>query len=276
MRKEILNITKGVPAMDGAGVKLTRVLGHSTVEAYDPFLMLSSIDSKNPADYEAGFPFHPHRGIETVTYLSKGSILHRDSMGNEGLLAGGGIQWMTTGKGLLHEELPQVSEEMVGIQLWLNLPAKDKYCESRYRDFPASQIPHVLPQEGVDLAVMAGEWGGIQGLQGEYLPLQFYSLKLAAGTNFELKVQKTEDSSFLFLLKGDVEVNGQLVQEKSAVLLSQGDTVQLMAAHAEAEVLYLSAPRLDEPVVWGGPVVLNTREELRRTFEQLQNGTFLQ
>lgn len=273
MNREIKKIVKENVTSDGAGVKLVRVLGIQTVDAYDPFLMLDSFDSKNPSDYIKGFPMHPHRGIETVTYLSSGGIRHKDTMGNSGYITGGGVQWMTAGSGLEHEEMPQESDRLMGVQLWVNLPKKFKMTEPSYYDIPKSSIP-TAEIEGGTLDIIAGEFEGIKGHQGQYVPVTFYAIHLAPHRAYTLPT-KMEDNGFLFTLEGSLKIAGQETAEKSAALLTEGTQVELETGDNPAEVLYIAGPRLDEPVAWGGPIVMNTEEELRNSFREYQNGTFI-
>ncbi|WAW14439.1 pirin family protein [Peptostreptococcus equinus] len=273
MKRQSRQAVKGFRTQDGAGVSLVRVLGNQTIDEFDPFLMLDSFDSTDYHDYIKGFPMHPHRGIETVTYLSKGGMLHRDTMGNKGQIKDGGVQWMTAGSGLLHEEMPLESDLMQGIQLWLNLPKKDKMTQPSYYDIPKESIP-VVEIEGGELRVIAGKYNDIEGHQGLYLPLTFYAINLENGSKFTIPT-KENDSAFVFLLKGNAKIAGKEFEEKTAVSTSKGDELDIEVNEDNTEILFLSAPRLDEPVAWGGPVVMNTDQELNKAFDELRNGTFI-
>lgn len=272
--REIKYIEKGQRAVDGAGVSLVRVLGHDTVDKFDPFLMLDSFDSRNPKDYMKGFPMHPHRGIETITYLSEGSIMHKDSLGNTGMIANGGVQWMTTGRGIMHEEMPQESERMLGVQLWLNLPKEHKLTKPAYYNIPKETISKI-DIDGGKVRVIAGEYQGIHGHKGKFLPVEMYSINLEAEKSFVLET-KADDFAFLFSLQGDIKVNGQEVEEKSAIALKEGDYVEINSKDQPVEVLYISAPSLKEPVAWGGPIVMNTRKELLEAFVDIESGKFVE
>lgn len=273
MERKIAHPVNGFQTKDGAGVSLVRVLGHDTVDAYDPILMLDSFDSLNPDDYTAGFPLHPHRGIETISYVYRGQMMHRDSLGNEDTITDGEVQWMTAGSGILHEELLPASERMLGVQLWLNLPAKDKMAPPAYCSIKNEDIKEV-PLEGGMLRLLAGEYQGEKGYQSRYLPLDYYDIHLKAGAS--ITVSTAEDRSVMaFTLLGDSRIAGELIKEKTAVKLTSGDSVSIQAQGQDVQVLFVSSRRLDEPVAWGGPIVMNTQAELRQAFDELRRGTFL-
>lgn len=273
--RNVIKTVQGAPAIDGAGVHLVRVLGHNTVKDYDPFLMLDSFDSRNPADYVKGFPTHPHRGIETVTYLAKGNIVHEDSLGNRGTIVDGGTQWMTAGSGILHSEMPQPAERMLGVQLWLNLPAKDKMTTPKYFDILAEDVP-LVEKEDYTLRVIAGEFQGVRGATPHHLQATYYDIELAPEKEI-LVPTKEGETVFVFLLEGDALVGGKLYREKSAVLFDEeGDVIRLQAGAKPAKILFLQAPKLKEEVAWGGPIVMNTREDLQEAFNALRRGDFIQ
>ena len=263
----------GFATEDGAGVKLVRVLGHSTVKAFDPFLMLDSFDSRNPEDYIAGFPLHPHRGIETITYMSAGEMVHKDSLGNSGVIRDGQVQWMTAGSGIMHEEMPQAVERMLGVQIWLNLPAKDKMVPPAYHSIEADQILDV-PVEGGKIRVISGRYGEHEAFRGEYIDAHFYSIQLEAGAELTLEVAEGH-SAYLFTLLGDAVIAGDLIEEKTAVSTTDGVTLRVAAADEAIELLYLSAPRLDEEVAWGGPIVMANQADLKQAFVDLRTGNFI-
>ncbi len=273
MERKIKNPATGFRTRDGAGVNLVRVLGHGTVEEYDPILMLDFFDSTNPDDYTAGFPMHPHRGIETITYVYRGQITHRDSLGNEDTIAEGEVQWMTAGSGILHEEKLPASERLLGVQLWLNMPSKNKMSAPAYNSIKTSQIQEIMLDNG-KLRLLAGEYEDTKGYASKYLPLDFYDLHLDPNASAVINTDR-ERSVMLFTLSGDAYIGGELVREKTAVKLTSGDHVEIMATDKNAQVLFVSSTFLNEPVAWGGPIVMNTKEELSRAFEDLKNGTFL-
>ena len=274
MERKIKKQVNGFRTQDGAGVDLVRVLGHGTVEEYDPILMLDSFDSTNPDDYTAGFPMHPHRGIETITYVYRGQITHRDSLGNEDTIAEGEVQWMTAGSGILHEEKLPASERLLGVQLWLNMPSKNKMSAPAYNSIKTSQIQEIMLDNG-KLRLLAGEYEDTKGYASKYLPLDFYDLHLDPNASTVINTDR-ERSVMIFTLSGDAYIGGELVREKTAVKLTSGDHVEIMATDKNAQVLFVSSTFLNEPVAWGGPIVMNTKEELSKAFEDLKNGTFLQ
>ena len=273
MSRTVTDVVTGQPAVDGAGVRLVRVLGQRDVRTFDPFLMLDSFDTDDPADVRAGFPMHPHRGIETITYLARGRVSHRDSLGNSGVIEGGQAQWMCAGSGILHEEMPDPTGSMLGVQVWLNLPAAEKMARPAYNaivDVPETRVGDAL------VRVVGGSCNGVRGFSGDHLPATFLDVQLPAGGKATLPVAAGE-GAFLFLLDGDALVGERRYRAKSALALSDdGDEVGVAApADAPARVLLLSAPRLREPVAWGGPIVMNTQAELYQAFEDLDSGTFV-
>ena len=274
MERKIKNMATGFRTRDGAGVDLVRVLGHDTVEEFDPILMLDSFDSTDPDQYTAGFPMHPHRGIETITYVYRGQITHRDSLGNEDTIAQGEVQWMTAGSGILHEEKLPASERLLGVQLWLNMPAKNKMSAPAYNSIKNSQIQEIMLDNG-NLRLLAGEYEDTKGYASKYLPLDFYDLHLDPNASAVINTDR-ERSVMIFTLSGNAYIGGELVREKTAVKLTPGDYVEIMATDKNAQVLFVSSTFLNEPVAWGGPIVMNTKEELSKAFEELKNGTFLQ
>ena len=273
MERKISQQVRGYRTKDGAGVSLVRVLGNGTVEEYDPFLLLDSFDSTNPDDYTAGFPMHPHRGIETISYVYRGSMTHRDSLGNEDTIGDGEVQWMTAGSGIMHEERLPASERLLGVQLWLNLPAKDKMVPPAYRSIKNSEIEKIEYSWG-KVRLLAGEFEGRKGFMSKYLPLDYYDLHINPNTSIILNME-SEHSVMVFTLLEDAYIAGELVKEKTAVKLTPGDSLEIKATEKKAQVLFISSKRLDEPVSWGGPIVMNTKEELIKAFDDLKRGTFL-
>ena len=298
--KSVATQVRGRRAVDGAGVSLVRVLGNWTADEFDPFLMLDSFDSTGPADYTAGFPMHPHRGIETVSYVARGAMLHRDSLGHTDQVGDGEVQWMCAGSGILHEERIPAADRLLGCQLWLNLPAADKMCPPSYHAIKAADIKE-FPLSGTTthrdeastgagdsptecsgdsrrvgtLRLLAGSFGEHRGHQGAHLPLDYYDIRLDAGASVTIPV-KHGRTTMVFTLLGDATVGGTALREKTAALLTRrGDAVRIEAAGSPAQLLLMSAPRLDEPVAWGGPIAMNTEEELRQAFADLDSGTFL-
>lgn len=274
MERKVKRQVRGYRTQDGAGVNLVRVLGNQTVQEYDPILMLDSFDSTNPDDYTAGFPLHPHRGIETISYVYRGHMTHRDSLGNEDTIGDGEVQWMTAGSGILHEEKLPASERLLGVQLWLNLPAKDKMVPPAYRSIKSTEIEEIELENG-KIRLLAGEFEGRKGYISKYLPLDYYDIHLDPNASITVNTD-SERSVMLFTLLGDAYVGGELIKEKTAVKLTSGDHVDIKATDKNAQVLFISSTLLAEPVVWGGPIVMNTKEELNKAFDDLRKGTFLQ
>lgn len=273
MNREVIYETKGMRATDGAGVQLVRVFGNRTTDIYDPFLMFDAFDSKDKSDYEAGFPMHPHRGIETVSFLSKGEMTHRDHLGIEATIYDGEAQWLTAGSGAEHEEMPG-GERILGAQLWLNLPAKDKMSASpAYHSITNKEIKE-FKLEGGKLRLITGKYKNEEGWQGKYLPLDFYDIHLEANAKVEIPIRDGW-SAFVFTLLGDVTVGGKPISEKTAAKLGDGDRVLLETKESGAEILIYASKRLDEPVAWYGPIVMNTQDEIRQAFEDLNAGTFI-
>lgn len=260
-------------AVDGAGVHLTRVLSHQTVKDFDPFLMLDSFDSENPQDYIKGFPMHPHRGIETVTYLVKGLIEHQDSLGNKGVIESGCSQWMTGGSGILHQEMPQACERMLGFQLWLNLPKSEKMTKPKYFEIRSENIP-LYKGNGFSVGVISGAYESIKGAEPHHIQATILDVSVEAGQSVEIPTQKGE-TVFVFLIEGQAVVSGNLYQEKSALLFDEGDLIKVKANDKGLRFAMFSAPPLHESVAWGGPIVMNTEAELRQAFAELEEGTFI-
>lgn len=273
MDRKITKMVKGYRTRDGAGVSLVRVLGKDTVEEFDPILMLDSFDSTNPEDYIKGFPMHPHRGIETISYLYKGKMIHRDTLGNEDAITSGEVQWMNSGSGIEHEEMIPESERLLGVQLWLNLPSSEKMSKPSYHRINFEDIKE-LDIEGGKLRLLAGQYGEHQGYKGEHLPFNYYDIHLDSGAVFENSTANDE-SIMLFTLVGDIEVAGEVVKEKTAAKLSDGDSVRIKSLTDGAQVLYISSKKLDEPVAWAGPIVMNTLKEIQQAYIDLRNGDFI-
>lgn len=272
--RKIKKLTTGQRTIDGAGVHLVRVLGHDTVMDYDPFLMLDSFDSHNPTDYIKGFPIHPHRGIETISYLVQGEMTHQDSLGNKGTIRSGESQWMTAGSGIMHQEMPQASKHMLGVQLWLNLPQKEKMTDPTYFDITGNMIGSKKTDNAI-IHVLAGEYDSIKGVEPPHIKATIYDVELQAGKSITLPT-KTEDNVFIFLIEGNAIMDGTNIPEKTAVLFSEGDEISVSSeSDKQLRFMFCSAKPLKEPVSWGGPIVMNTREELNEAFKELDKGTFI-
>jgi hypothetical protein len=265
--RELQRVVPSIPASDGAGVKLRRSLGASELQRHDPFLMLDEFYSDDPEDYLAGFPSHPHRGFETVTYMLDGHMRHEDSRGNRGDLGPGDVQWMSAARGIIHSEMPQQTEgRMRGFQLWLNLPAAEKMKPAAYRDIAAKEIPVV---GGVK--IIAGEYQGTKGpIRGGATDPYYFDVHLGAGGTFEAPLPSGH-SAFLYAYEGEAKVGEKVLPHRAAGLLSDGEIVQLKTEQG-ARVLLLGGKPLREPIVQYGPFVMNTREEIERAIADYQAG----
>jgi quercetin 2,3-dioxygenase len=271
--RTIERLVTGQPTSDGAGVKLTRVLTQDLQRRLDPFLMLDAFGSDSADDYIAGFPDHPHRGFETVTYMLAGRMRHRDSAGNEGLLQSGGVQWMTAGRGVIHSELPEQSEgRMEGFQLWLNLPAKDKMNPPWYRDIQSDDVPQ-WQGAGVTARVIAGATQGVQGaVQRDGTDPLYLDLHLDAGATFEQPLPESHNA-FVYVYRGSVSVGSQPVPvRRMAILGSVGDGVRVVAGSQGARALLVAGKPLKEPIVQYGPFVMNTQQEIFKAVEDFRAG----
>ncbi|MBE6035320.1 MAG: pirin family protein [Clostridiales bacterium] len=270
----IIKEIRGQRAVDGAGVRLVRLLGSNDVKAFDPFLMLDSFDSLEASDYVAGFPMHPHRGIETITYLISGEIEHQDSLGNEGTIRSGEAQWMTAGSGILHQEMPQKSERMLGFQLWLNLPSEKKMTAPSYLSIIKDEIA-LKCVDGAEIRVLSGSFEEVSGITSRYLPATIYDILVFKGSEINIPV-KSEETAFIFLIEGDAWVEEKRVLSKTAVLFDKGESITVMAPpDSDSRFIFFSGKPLQEPISWGGPIVMNTQEELNCAFDELREGTFI-
>jgi len=268
----------GRETSDGAGVKLTRVLTQPLQRRLDPFLMLDAFGSDNPDDYIAGFPDHPHRGFETVTYMIAGRMRHRDSAGHEGLLENGGVQWMTAGRGVIHSEIPEQEEGvMEGFQLWLNLPSQEKMTAPWYRDFAAADLPRFVTDAGVAVTVIAGESHGVAGAVTREATAPLYlDLHLPAGTRFTQSLP-VGHNAFIYVYRGEVRISGDTVPAKRMAILAnapQADGVAIEAS-GEARALLIAGQPLDEPIAQYGPFVMNTDQEIYQAVNDFRDGRLL-
>jgi redox-sensitive bicupin YhaK (pirin superfamily) len=271
--RAVERLVAGVATSDGAGVKLTRVLTNHLQRRLDPFLMLDAFGTDNPDDYIGGFPDHPHRGFETVTYMISGRMRHRDSQGHEGLLSNGGVQWMTAGRGLIHSELPEQEDGvMEGFQLWLNLPAKDKMCDPGYRDIASSEIPSFM-RDGVAVRVIAGASHGVQGaVQREATQPLYLDLHFEAGASFE-QALPSEHNAFVYAYRGSLVIGDTaLPTQRMAILKNEGDGVVLKAGPDGARALLIAGRPLKEPIAQYGPFVMNNNEQIFQAVEDFRAG----
>ncbi|MBI5918807.1 MAG: pirin family protein [Nitrosomonadales bacterium] len=275
--RSIERFVEGIATSDGAGVKLTRVLTGKLQRRLDPFLMLDAFGSDDPDDYIAGFPDHPHRGFETVTYMLVGRMRHRDSAGHEGLLNDGGVQWMTAGRGVIHSEIPeQQGGVMEGFQLWLNLPAQNKMTEPWYQDFPSAAIPEYLTPEGITVRVIAGSSNGVAGAVSREVTEPIYlDIHLPVGADFATALPATHNA-FIYVYRGAVTVGDCTVQAQRMGILSNSVGADGVSLHAEqdARLILVAGKPLNEPIVQYGPFVMNTQEEIHRALDDFRSGRF--
>lgn len=266
-------LVEGVATTDGAGVNLTRVLTGKLQRRLDPFLMLDVFGSDDPNDYIAGFPDHPHRGFETITYMLQGRMRHRDSAGHEGLLQDGGVQWMIAGRGIIHSEIPQQKDGvMEGFQLWLNLPADNKMAVPWYRDFSRDEIPYYVTAHGVTVRVIAGRSNGVVGAMTRPRTEPVYlDIELPAGTTFSTEIPATHNA-FIYVYRGAVYVgNTRVAARKMAILHNDAEQLTL-AADGAARLILVAGKPLGEPIVQYGPFVMNTQEEIQQALDDFRNG----
>ena len=290
--------TLAQPTLEGAGVNLHRAFGFHNPSAFDPFLLFDDFRNEDPEKFKAGFPWHPHRGIETITYVLSGTVDHADSLGNEGSLGAGDIQWMTAGSGIMHQEMPKPGQggQMHGFQLWANLPSSLKMTAPRYQDVPSTAIPEVIDDDGTRVKVIVGEFWGRRGpVDGIAADPQYLDVFVPAGVRKTFKVE-TERHAFAYIFEGsgsfrdasqpfgvrvEKEVNGEelhlrdLSGNRTLVQFDRGDEVTVQAGETGIRFLLVSGQPLKEPVAWHGPIVMNTGDELREAIRDLQNGTFI-
>ncbi len=271
----VARIVTGMPATDGAGVRLSRLIGTPQLDMLDPFLMLDEFGTDRPQDYLAGFPDHPHRGFETVTYMLEGRMRHRDNHGNEGLLVPGSVQWMTAGRGLVHSEMPEQQEgRMRGFQLWVNLPARDKMGEPKYQEFAPERIPRTRPAPGVEVAVIAGRVGEAVGPVEQPATSPIYldvGLDAGAAWSYELP---PGHAGFVYVFEGAADAGETPIRGGQLAVLDGAGSIALRAGVDGARLLIVAGRPLREPVARHGPFVMNTREELQQAFVDYQAGRF--
>jgi len=295
--RPIKRLIKAKPTMEGAGVHLRRAFGFGNTSDFDPFLLLDDFRNDKPADYQAGFPWHPHRGIETITYVLAGSVEHGDSMGNSGVIAAGDVQWMTAGSGIIHQEMPKGERDgrMHGFQLWANLPSSLKMTAPRYQEVKAAEIPAVTDDDGTRVSIVCGSYGGTKGPVDQVAAEPIYlDVTVPAGRRKTLPVETTR-SAFAYVFAGSgkfCNASGPLAvptegagwletappteaDNRSLVLFDRGDEVTVEAGDEGIRFLLVSGKPLGEPVAWYGPIVMNTQAQLRQAFEELERGTFL-
>ena len=277
--RRVAQVVRGQPTQDGAGVKLTRVIGQRALDSLDPFLLLDEFRSDHAGDYIAGFPEHPHRGFETVTYMLAGHMRHRDNKGNQGDLGPGSVQWMTAGRGIVHSEMPQQENGLLwGFQLWVNLPAADKMTAPRYQDIPADAIPEVSPADGVTVRVIAGALEGVDGpVRAVATDPRYYDIRLAPGTHWRVPLPAGH-AAFAYVYDGAASVDGEssttLARGDLGVLDGDGDAALAADPAHGARLLVVAGQPLREPVARYGPFVMNTREQILEAARDFEAGRF--
>ena len=282
--RPVKRIVRSQPTMEGAGVHLRRAFGFGNTEEFDPFLLLDDFRGDRPADYNAGFPWHPHRGIETITYVLAGTVEHQDSIGNRGVIEAGDIQWMTAGSGIIHQEMPKgdAAGRMYGFQLWANLPASLKMTAPRYQGVIAADVPVVNEEDGAQVRIVCGRYkhtkGPVDGVAADPI---YLDVSIPAGKSKSLSVE-AERNAFAYVFSGDGEFgdasghsSSTEADNHSLVLFGSGDEVRVQSGKDGIRFLLVSGKPLREPVAWNGPIVMNTQSELRQAFKELEDGTFL-
>ncbi len=278
--RRIRKILKSQPTIEGAGVHLKRAFGYQQVPELDPFLLLDDFHSNNPDKYIKGFPWHPHRGIETITYVLYGKVEHGDSMGNKGTISSGDIQWMTAGSGIIHQEMPKGQEDglMWGFQLWANLPASHKMMDPRYRDIKSHQVPEINLDGGVNVKIICGQVHGVRGpVQDIVIDPEYLDIRVPSGSRFIHAVRRGH-KAFAYVIEGEGyfdQDRDERVGPESLVIFEDGDEVAISTDEKSVRALFVSGKPIGEPVAWHGPIVMNSQEELRIAFEEYENGTFI-
>jgi redox-sensitive bicupin YhaK (pirin superfamily) len=279
MNKTIVEIIKMKETIEGAGVRLHRGFSHPEIPKFDPFLLFDDFSSEDPADYRLGFPWHPHRGIETVTYILDGEVRHHDSIGNSGSIGAGEVQWMTAGSGVLHEEMPKSIPGLRGFQLWVNLPQKEKMTAPRYQGLNPEMIPEIAIDENATAKIIAGSLGTTHGPIQELMAMPLYfDISLKANKPFSLPIPK-DYNTFLYIIEGAIDLADaeKINHGKDTILLfsRNGEIVSLQAGNSGARFLLCSGKPLNEEIAWRGPIVMNTQQELDQAYYELQIGSFI-
>jgi redox-sensitive bicupin YhaK (pirin superfamily) len=277
--RSIKNIFPGQPTIEGAGVHLRRIFGYHEMPEFDPFLLFDHFGSSNPDDYLKGFPWHPHRGIETITYVLNGKVEHGDSIGNKGVIGAGDVQWMTAGSGIIHQEMPKGDENAVnrGFQLWANLPRSQKMMAPRYREVKIHQIPEVITKENVKIKVICGEVYGTKGPVDDIITdPQYLDITIPPGTSYNHSTE-TGYTVFAYVIEGNgsFDERGRSIPAGNLVLFNDGETLTIKTTGKLLRLLLISGKPIKEPIAWYGPIVMNTEAELKKAFEEYRDGTFV-
>lgn len=276
--RELVGSTPGQPATDGDGVRMTRIIGSRDLNMLDPFLLLDCFESDQPQDYIGGFPSHPHRGFETVTYLLNGRMRHKDNVGNEGVIEPGGIQWMTAGRGIVHSEMPEQENGLLkGFQLWVNLPAKAKMTQPAYQEYPPSETPLESRENGTKVRVIAGttELGTVGAVSNQFVKPTYMDVTLPAGEEF-IQTVGGDDTAFIYVIEGALLVGEAetSLRQRTLGILGRGNRIRVSAETTKTRFLLIAAQPLNEPVARGGPFVMNTREEIMQAFDDYRHNRF--
>ena len=275
--RTIRELFRSQPTIEGAGVHLARVFAQPEVPKFDPFLLLDDFGSHNPDDYLKGFPWHPHRGIETITYMKSGKVEHQDSLGNKGVIRAGDVQWMMAGSGIIHQEMPQRSEDTLqGLQLWVNLPREKKMVAPRYRGLGKHDIP-TTEHDNCIVKVIAETWNGVEGPASHlYLDVRYFDVTIREGGAFTYELP-SEYTAFVYVYEGAVHIGAdEVVEAQYAALMNNGNHIKLTTQGRTARCIVVAGEPIDEPVAWGGPIVMNTQEELEQAFQSIEHGDFIQ
>jgi hypothetical protein len=279
--REIKKVWKSAPTIEGAGVHLKRAFGNTEVPLFDPFLLLDDFHSNKPEDYVLGFPWHPHRGIETITYMLHGEMEHGDSLGNGGVIQAGDVQWMTAGSGIIHQEMPKQQEEdplLWGFQLWANLPKTHKMMDPRYRGITSEQIPEITPESNIRIKIICGEINGVIGpVQDIVTDPEYLDVAIEEGAEFRHPIKEGHTVlAYIIEGKGYLDQNRErLINTESLVLFDDGTEIIVSTDETPVRFLLISGKPLKEPIAWNGPIVMNTWEELQVAFEEYRKGTFI-
>ena len=277
--RPVKHVTRSQPTLEGAGVHLRRAFGFGDTADFDPFLLLDDFRNDKPEDYRVGFPWHPHRGIETITYVLEGSVEHGDSLGHRGVISSGDIQWMTAGSGIVHQEMPQGDNRghMYGFQLWANLPAALKMTPPRYQEIKAADIPVVKEKDGSEVRVVCGRFGKTKGpVEGVAADPTYLDVFISPGNTRTIPIDANHNAfAYIFGGSGKFGEPGKEAEDRTLLVFGKGDEINVQAGKSGVRFLLVSGKPLNEPIAWYGPIVMNTQAELQQAFQELENGTFL-
>lgn len=275
--RKVKKVISSKKVTDGAGVKINRVFGYYEIPLFDPFLLLDHFKSEDPKDYMSGFPWHPHRGIETVTYMLQGDMEHSDSLGNKGVIGFGDVQWMTAGSGIVHQEMPKSDVFGIeGFQLWVNLKAVDKMCKPVYQDVPREKIPEIITDNKIKIKLICGEFNGKKGpVEKIHSDPTFFDVVIPKNTTFEYATKK-EDNVFMYIYKGSAFFDENVkVDAFNVILFEEGNIIKITSGKEGTGILLFAGKPIKEPIAWNGPIVMNTDEELKIAHAEYENNNFI-